>query len=152
MCSCASLLIHMKLGLAIVHLCCSYKVVLREDVFGRGLKLPVLSREEVALVRAAGIACEQCLCKLADHGASICHRISARQVGCLVPVPTAAVWTSLLPEQVDYYLALGCQQFVGNSVSVFSALLIMERWHAGRFATYYNGGNIPLEAFMPLYQ
>ncbi|EFN52174.1 expressed protein [Chlorella variabilis] len=53
---------------------------------------------------------------------------------------------------VDYYLALGCQQFVGNSVSVFSALLIMERWHAGRFATYYNGGNIPLEAFMPLYQ
>ncbi len=54
--------------------------------------------------------------------------------------------------QVDYYLGLGCQQFVGNSVSVFSALLIMERWHAGRFATYYNGGNIPLEAFMPLYQ
>ena len=54
--------------------------------------------------------------------------------------------------QIDYYLALGAHQFIGNSVSIFSALLIMERWHAGRFATYYNGGNIPLEAFMPLYQ
>ena len=54
--------------------------------------------------------------------------------------------------QIDYYLALGAHQFMGNSVSIFSALLIMERWHAGRFATYYNGGNIPLEAFMPLYQ
>jgi hypothetical protein len=52
---------------------------------------------------------------------------------------------------VDYYLALRCQQFIGNSVSVFSALLIMERWHAGRYATYYNGGNIPLENFMPLF-
>jgi hypothetical protein len=54
--------------------------------------------------------------------------------------------------QVDYYLGLGCEQFVGNSVSVSSALLLMQRWHAGKFATYYNGGNIPLEAFMPLYR
>lgn len=54
--------------------------------------------------------------------------------------------------QVDYYLGLGSDQFVGNSVSVSSALLLMQRWHAGKFATYYNGGNIPLESVMPLYQ
>lgn len=53
--------------------------------------------------------------------------------------------------QVDYYVALRCSQFIGNSVSTSSALLIMERWRADRFATYYNGGNIPLEAFLPLY-
>ena len=53
--------------------------------------------------------------------------------------------------QVDYYLALDAHQFVGNSVAVADALLIMERWHAGRYATYYNGGNIPLEAHIPLF-
>lgn len=54
--------------------------------------------------------------------------------------------------QVDYCLAMRSQQFAGNSVSMFSALVIMERWHVRSFATYYNGGNIPLEAVMPLYQ
>lgn len=53
---------------------------------------------------------------------------------------------------VDYYLSLNAQQFVGNSVSTFSAMLIMERWNAGRYASYYNGGNIPLEVFLPLYK
>ena len=68
-----------------------------------------------------------------------CHSCAARLCHSLSP-------------QIDYYLALGAHQFIGNSVSIFSALLIIERWHAGRFATYYNGGNIPLETFMPLYQ
>ena len=45
-----------------------------------------------------------------------------------------------------------CDQFVGNSVSTFSAMLIMERWRVGKYATYYNGGNIPLEIFMPLFK
>lgn len=54
--------------------------------------------------------------------------------------------------QVDYYLALDAHQTVVNSASSFGALLIMERWHAGRYTTYYNGGNIPLEAHMPLYR
>ncbi len=53
--------------------------------------------------------------------------------------------------QVQHYLALDAHQFVGNSVAVQDALLIMERWHAGRYATYYNGGNIPLEAHIPLF-
>ena len=54
--------------------------------------------------------------------------------------------------QVDYSLALGAQQFVGNSASAFSALLLLERWHRGSFAAYYNGGGIPLEAHVPLYR
>ncbi|KAI7840968.1 hypothetical protein COHA_005197 [Chlorella ohadii] len=53
---------------------------------------------------------------------------------------------------VDYYLALDAHQTVVNSASTFGALLIMERWQAGRYATYYNGGNIPLEAHIPLYR
>lgn len=53
---------------------------------------------------------------------------------------------------IDYYLSLNAQQFVGNSVSTFSAMLIMERWNAGRYASYYNSGNIPLEVFLPLYK
>ncbi|PSC70561.1 Glycosyl transferase family 8 [Micractinium conductrix] len=53
---------------------------------------------------------------------------------------------------IDFYLGLNAQQFIGNSVSTFSAMLIMERWNAGRYATYYNGGNIPLEVFLPLYR
>ncbi len=54
--------------------------------------------------------------------------------------------------QVDYYLALDAHQTVVNSASTLGALLIMERWQAGRYATYYNGGNIPLEAHIPLYR
>lgn len=53
--------------------------------------------------------------------------------------------------QIQYYLALGAHQFAGNSVALADALLIMERWNAGRYATYYNSGNIPLEAHIPLF-
>ncbi|KAL4447483.1 hypothetical protein ABPG75_004702 [Micractinium tetrahymenae] len=53
---------------------------------------------------------------------------------------------------IDYYLGLNSHQFVGNSVSSFSAMIIMERWNAGRYASYYNAGNIPLEVFFPLYK
>ena len=52
---------------------------------------------------------------------------------------------------MQYYLALGAYQYAGNSVALADALLIMERWHAGLYATYYNGGNIPLEAYIPLF-
>ena len=48
-------------------------------------------------------------------------------------------------------MALGCRAFIGNSVATPTALLIMERWRGNRFATYYNGGNVPLELFLPLF-
>jgi len=68
------------------------------------------------------------------------------------PAPAFTAMVPLAcPLQVDYYIVLKCDQFIGNSVSTFSALAIMERWHADRFATYYNGGNIPLEMFIPLF-
>ena len=50
---------------------------------------------------------------------------------------------------VDYELARRAHQFVGNSVSTFSALAILERRWAGTLAGWYNGGNMPLEAFGP---
>lgn len=43
-------------------------------------------------------------------------------------------------------------QFVGNAVSTFTALIIMERRHASKFAAHYNGGDIPLQYFVPLLQ
>jgi hypothetical protein len=56
------------------------------------------------------------------------------------PPPAAA------PTQV----ALLARKFVGNSVSTFSALAIHQRRHAGRWASYYNGGNIPVAEFVPM--
>ncbi len=53
---------------------------------------------------------------------------------------------------VEYYLALGAGRFLGNSVSLFSAMLILERQNKGAWASYYNGGNIPMSAAVPLYK
>ncbi|PNH02132.1 hypothetical protein TSOC_011920 [Tetrabaena socialis] len=40
-------------------------------------------------------------------------------------------------------------RFIGNSVSTFSALALLERRHRGSPAAYYNGGNVPLAAVLP---
>eukprot|EP01025_Chloroclados_australasicus_P050342 TRINITY_DN5777_c0_g2_i1.p1 TRINITY_DN5777_c0_g2~~TRINITY_DN5777_c0_g2_i1.p1 ORF type:complete len:664 (-),score=21.91 TRINITY_DN5777_c0_g2_i1:1210-3099(-) len=53
---------------------------------------------------------------------------------------------------VSYFLALEAQQFVGNSVSSYSALLILERRSMQKWAAYYNHGNIPLSGFLPIYK
>eukprot|EP01025_Chloroclados_australasicus_P028499 TRINITY_DN2823_c0_g1_i2.p1 TRINITY_DN2823_c0_g1~~TRINITY_DN2823_c0_g1_i2.p1 ORF type:complete len:636 (+),score=41.53 TRINITY_DN2823_c0_g1_i2:36-1910(+) len=53
---------------------------------------------------------------------------------------------------IDYYLALQANQFIGNSVSSFSALLILERRSMYKWASYYNKGNIPMIDFLPLYK
>eukprot|EP00955_Chlamydomonas_euryale_P115223 366336-Chlamydomonas_euryale.AAC.14 len=50
---------------------------------------------------------------------------------------------------VIYFVAMNAERFIGNSVSTFAALLIMERRSAGKWAAYYNGGNIPLSQFIP---
>ena len=52
---------------------------------------------------------------------------------------------------VDYYIALEADKFVGNSVSSFSAMLLLERQRQDTWNSYYNGGNIPLSAMLPLY-
>lgn len=53
---------------------------------------------------------------------------------------------------IEYYLALHAHKFIGNSVSTFSALIILEREQRNLWASYYNMGDIPLAAFLPLYK
>lgn len=52
---------------------------------------------------------------------------------------------------VDYFLGRAAYQFVGNSVSTFSGLIILERVHQSSFATYYNGGGLPMAQWLPFY-
>ncbi|KAL4856628.1 O-fucosyltransferase 23 [Chlorella vulgaris] len=76
---------------------------------------------------------------------------------------------------VDYYLGLHAQKFTGNSVSTFTAFIILERQWLGRYpaalwlfcrlhsqsvindvlicrqSLHYNGGNVPLQIFFPFY-
>ena len=53
---------------------------------------------------------------------------------------------------VEYYIALQSSKFIGNSVSSFTAILILERQKVGAWAAYYNGGNIPMSGAVPLYK
>lgn len=53
---------------------------------------------------------------------------------------------------VDYYLGLEAEKFIGNSVSTFTAFIILERQWLNRYSTHYNGGAIPLSIFFPLYE
>lgn len=52
---------------------------------------------------------------------------------------------------LEYDLALASKKFIGNSVSTFSALIIMERQMQSQWASYYNMGDIPLAEFLPFY-
>ena len=52
---------------------------------------------------------------------------------------------------VSYFISMKSERFIGNSVSTFSALCILERRMEGKWASYYNGGNIPLAVEIPLY-
>eukprot|EP00798_Chlamydomonas_sp_ICE-L_P015288 gene15288-21372_t len=49
---------------------------------------------------------------------------------------------------MDYYIALSAHKFIGNSVSTFSAIAMLERRHHSRWAAYYNTGNVPITAFL----
>lgn len=53
---------------------------------------------------------------------------------------------------VEYTLALSAAKFIGSSVSTFSALAILERQQRGLWASWYNGGDVPLAAWLPLYR
>jgi hypothetical protein len=52
---------------------------------------------------------------------------------------------------VEFEVALRSERFLGNSVSTFSALAILQRRRAGRWAGYYNGGDVPLVTVFPLF-
>lgn len=51
---------------------------------------------------------------------------------------------------VEYFLGLAAHRFLGNSVSSFAALALVERRHLGRWAAYYNGGDIPMAQILPV--
>jgi hypothetical protein len=53
---------------------------------------------------------------------------------------------------VNYFIGMAATRTIGNSVSTFSALLLMERRQQSRWAAYYNGGRIPLERYFPLFK
>ncbi|KAL4423954.1 hypothetical protein ABPG75_001255 [Micractinium tetrahymenae] len=121
------------------------------DTPGDALELHRVGREVPLLVAAIGsrlndTVVQAALGSLSNHGYK-----AVLQGDVFKEVPELASLGQEEAALVDFYVALRCQQFVGNSVSTSSALLIMERWHTNRFATYYNGGNIPLEAFLPLF-
>ncbi|MEW5299568.1 MAG: hypothetical protein WDW36_002570 [Sanguina aurantia] len=51
---------------------------------------------------------------------------------------------------LDFELSLLSSRSVGHSVSSFSALALLQRRHLGRWASYYNGGAVPLAELLPL--
>lgn len=51
---------------------------------------------------------------------------------------------------IEYFLGLASHRFLGNSVSSFAALGLLERRHLGRWAAYYNGGDIPMAQILPV--
>eukprot|EP00438_Fugacium_kawagutii_P008097 Skav222118 [mRNA] locus=scaffold1181:490907:492310:- [translate_table: standard] len=46
---------------------------------------------------------------------------------------------------VNFLLGLNAEHFIGNSVSVFSGLLMQVRLHLGKKSIHYNGGGVPLQ-------
>ncbi|KAI8477207.1 MAG: hypothetical protein J3K34DRAFT_381683 [Monoraphidium minutum] len=52
---------------------------------------------------------------------------------------------------VEYEVAMRAGRYLGNSVSTFSALAILQRRQAGLWAGYYNGGDVPLVQVLPLF-
>jgi hypothetical protein len=51
-----------------------------------------------------------------------------------------------------YYLGMDSAKYIGNSVSTFSALLLLERQNRNRWSTYYNMGGIPLMDMLPFFR
>jgi len=52
--------------------------------------------------------------------------------------------------QVEFEVALHAKRFMGNSLSAFSALAILQRRHLGMWAGHYNGGEIKMLRRLPL--
>ncbi|KAF5835098.1 hypothetical protein DUNSADRAFT_7904 [Dunaliella salina] len=53
---------------------------------------------------------------------------------------------------VEYHVAMAAHMFMGNAMHPFSALSIVHRRHRNQWASYYNGGHMPLVDLMPLDQ
>lgn len=51
---------------------------------------------------------------------------------------------------LDFEVSLLSARSIGHSVSSFSALSLLQRRHIGKWASYYNGGAVPLAELLPL--
>ena len=52
----------------------------------------------------------------------------------------------------SYYLGMDSAKYIGNSVSTFSALLMLERQNVNKWSTNYNMGGIPLMDMLPFFR
>eukprot|EP01025_Chloroclados_australasicus_P012910 TRINITY_DN16181_c0_g1_i2.p1 TRINITY_DN16181_c0_g1~~TRINITY_DN16181_c0_g1_i2.p1 ORF type:complete len:667 (-),score=36.83 TRINITY_DN16181_c0_g1_i2:2206-4077(-) len=77
------------------------------------------------------------------------HKIQTKEDVSNVDVTTIAKDQSAL---IDYFVAMEADRFVGNAQSLFTSLLIFERQALGKWASYYNNGEIPLANIIPLYK
>lgn len=50
-----------------------------------------------------------------------------------------------------YYLGMISEKYIGNAVSTFSALLLLERQNLSRWSTFYKMGGIPLMDMLPFF-
>ncbi|KAL6753995.1 hypothetical protein V8C86DRAFT_404853 [Haematococcus lacustris] len=74
--------------------------------------------------------------------------VTAEQLG-LGPPATGLLRSREVRAQVEYEVAQAALRFIGNSVSTFTALAMLERRQRGKWAAYYNGGNIPITSVLP---
>jgi hypothetical protein len=51
---------------------------------------------------------------------------------------------------IDYAVCSEADLFIGNSVSTFSAMIELRRMQENRLTFHYNGGNIPLQDYLPI--
>ncbi len=58
----------------------------------------------------------------------------------------------LLRDTADWSCTALLRRFIGNSVSTFAALALLERRHRGQWAAYYNGGNLPIAPYLPVHK
>ena len=112
-------------------------MVLHDSLAAAGVEgLAGLAPDEGALVRGSRVGGGRC-CAVTSR----CALPATHPLPLMPPLPS---------KQVSYYLALEASQFVGSSVSAFSSLITMERRRADAWASWYNGGAMPLERFLPL--
>ena len=51
---------------------------------------------------------------------------------------------------IDFAVCIEADLFIGNSVSTFSAMIELRRMQENRPSFHYNGGDIPLEGYLPV--
>lgn len=120
---------------------------------GKALIMHGISAEHPLIVmadmtRISSSATSQLFRSLNTWGIDQVHIMSEHSLGQLNEDQLSREESAL----TSFFVAMHADTFIGNSVSSFSALAILSRRAQGKMATYYNGGNIPLEEYLPFYK